>query len=123
VLCDKTLAEQAALQCGAADEIEVVTVCVAVVGGPSSTPAFPLSTSLILTPITGNRELCESMKELQSLLGSFPMVHVEDVCNTHIFLMQHPCAVGRYLCCSDAPTIADMADFFRKHHQPVHIAF
>ncbi|KAH9299311.1 hypothetical protein KI387_030993 [Taxus chinensis] len=119
----KTLAEQAALQCSADDEIEVVTVCVALVGGPSFTPTFPSSISQILTPITGNRELCETVNELQSLTGSIPMVHIEDVCHTHIFLMQHPFAVGRYLCCSDALTIADMADFFSKRHQPVHIAF
>ncbi|GLJ47150.1 hypothetical protein SUGI_0995510 [Cryptomeria japonica] len=116
----KTLAEQAALQYGEDNEIEVITVLAALVGGPSIAPT--LSSALItLTPITGNQECCEILTSYQSLMGSVPLVHVEDVCNAHMMLMEHPSARGRYLCCSDAPLIPDMADFFRKLYPEIPI--
>ncbi|XP_059068176.1 putative anthocyanidin reductase [Cryptomeria japonica] len=111
----KTLAEQAAPQFGAEEEIEVVTVLVAIVGGPSLTPiAFQ----------QWNRLLYEIMVlSSKSLLGSAPLVHVEDVCSAHIYLMEHPSAVGRYVCCSDPVTVADILNFFRKRYPEIPLAF
>ncbi|KAH7658189.1 Anthocyanidin reductase protein, partial [Dioscorea alata] len=35
---------------------------------------------------------------LQGLLGSEPLVHVDDVCEAHIFCMEKPSMAGRFLC-------------------------
>ncbi|XP_057860697.1 putative anthocyanidin reductase isoform X2 [Cryptomeria japonica] len=51
----KTLAEQAALLFGAEEEIEVVTVLVGMVGGPSLIPTIPGSVSVMLAPLTGTK--------------------------------------------------------------------
>ncbi|XP_057860713.2 putative anthocyanidin reductase [Cryptomeria japonica] len=120
----KTLAEQAALRFGVEEEIEVVTVLVGMVGGPSLTPTIPESVSMMLAPLTGNRLRYEIMiLSSKSLLGSAPLVHVEDVCSAHIYLMEHPSAVGRYVCCSDPVTVVDMLNFFRKRYPEIPLAF
>ena len=112
---------QEALQYGEDNEIEVVTLLVALVGGPSITPTFSSSALITLAPITGNQECCETLSSFQSLMGSIPLVHVEDVCKAHMMLMEHPFVWGHYVCYSDAPLIADMADFFRKLYPDIPI--
>ncbi|GLJ47148.1 hypothetical protein SUGI_0995470 [Cryptomeria japonica] len=119
----KTLAEQAALQYGMDNDMEVVTVLAALVGGSSITPTLSSSALITLAPITGNKECCDTLASFQSLMGSVPLVHVEDVCNAHMMLMEHPSARGRYVCCSDAPLIPDMADFFRKLYPEIPITW
>ncbi|GLJ46665.1 hypothetical protein SUGI_0983580 [Cryptomeria japonica] len=119
----KTLAEQAALRFGAEEEIEVVTVLVGMVGGPWLTPTVPGSVSSILASLTENRLLYEVTCSSKDLFGSVPLVHVEDVCSAHIYLMEHPSAAGRYVCCSDPVTVADMLNFFRKRYPEIPLAF
>ncbi|XP_059068175.1 putative anthocyanidin reductase [Cryptomeria japonica] len=103
----KTLAEEAALRYGTEEGIEVVTVLVGMVGGPSLTSTIPHSIPVMLAPLT----------------GSLPLVHVEDVCSAHMFLMEHPSAAGRYVCCSDPITVTDMLSFFRKRYPEIPLAF
>ncbi|GLJ47005.1 hypothetical protein SUGI_0992170 [Cryptomeria japonica] len=55
-------------------------------------------------------------------MGSVPFVHVEDVCNTSIFLMKNPNAHGRYVCCSDNVSLADMAEIFRQRCPSIPVA-
>ncbi|KAH9299393.1 hypothetical protein KI387_031075, partial [Taxus chinensis] len=118
----KTLAEEAALQYGKDEGLEVVTVAAGLVGGPSLAPTFESCSAFItLAPITGNQACYQILTEFQSLMGSIPFVHVEDVCNAHIFLMIHPSPWGRYVCCSNAIAIADMADLFRKRYPDMHV--
>ncbi|KAH9299731.1 hypothetical protein KI387_031413, partial [Taxus chinensis] len=119
----KTLAEQAALRYGEEEGIEVVTLLVAMVGGFSLAPGFPSSLSIILAPVTGNRACYETLVSSQFLMGSMLLVHLEDVCNAHIFLMEHPSAAGRYVCCSDSVTMADIADFFRRRYPETPLLF
>ncbi|XP_057869992.2 putative anthocyanidin reductase [Cryptomeria japonica] len=119
----KTLAEQAALRYGEEEEIEVVTVVLGMVGGPSLTPTIPGSVSTMLAPLSGNGLLYEILVSSKSMLGSAPLVHVEDVCSAHIYLMEHPSAAGRYVCCSDPVTVADMLNFFRKRYPEIPLAF
>lgn len=77
----KTLAEQAALQYGIDHGIEVVTIAPSLVAGPSLTPTFPSSIAQTLVPFTGNEQLYGCMKELQWLMGSVVLVHIEDLCS------------------------------------------
>lgn len=113
----KTLAEQAALQYGSEDHgIEVVTIAPAIVAGPFLTPTLPASIEQELPFITGNDEHFEWLRELHDIMGSILLVHTEDVCNAHIFLMEHPSARGRYICSSPPLTLREMEDFCAKRY-------
>lgn len=48
----KTLAEKAALEYGRDEQLQVITLLPALVGGPSFTPTFSLSSFTTLAPIT-----------------------------------------------------------------------
>lgn len=112
----KTLTEQAVLQYGSDHGIDVVTIVPSLVAGPSLTPTIPLSIAQTLTPITGNEQFCGYIKELQWLMGSIVLVHIEDLCSALIFLMEHPSAKGRYICSSEALSLQEMGDFCRKRY-------
>lgn len=112
----KTLAEQAALRYGIDHGIEVVTIAPSLVAGPSLTPAFPWSIAQTLVPITGNEQFYGYIKELQWLMGSVVLVHIEDLCSAHIFLMEHPFAKGRYICSSEALSLREIEDFCHKRY-------
>jgi len=34
-------------------------------------------------------------------MGSIALVHIEDICRAHLFLMEQPKAKGQYICCVD----------------------
>lgn len=112
----KTLTEQAVLQYGSEHGIDVVTILPSLVAGPSLTPTIPLSVAQILTPITGNEQFYGYIKELQWLMGSVVLVHIEDLCSALIFLMEHPSGKGRYICSSEALSLQEMGDFCRKRY-------
>lgn len=50
----------------------------------------------------------DSMASLRGLNG-ITAVHVDDVCNAHIYLFEHPLARGRYICSSQSFNICDIA--------------
>jgi len=112
----KTLAEQAALQYGSDHGIDVVTIAPSLVAGPFLTPTIPTSVALTLTPITGNEQFYGYTRELQWLMGSVVLVHIEDLCSAHIFLMEYPSAKGRYICSSEALSLHEMGDFCSKRY-------
>ncbi|KAL4191030.1 hypothetical protein AMTRI_Chr07g78760 [Amborella trichopoda] len=43
-------------------------------------------------------------------------VHVDDLCNAHIFLYEHPAAKGRYICSSHDKTILQLAKMMRERY-------
>ncbi|KAH9323360.1 hypothetical protein KI387_017999, partial [Taxus chinensis] len=94
----KTLAERAAWDYVNEHGLDMVTIIPALVAGPCITPMVPISIELALSPLTGNKGLFQGLKHMQMILGSVSMVHVEDVCNAHIFVMENASARGRYIC-------------------------
>uniref|UniRef100_A0A0E0LMZ2 NAD-dependent epimerase/dehydratase domain-containing protein n=1 Tax=Oryza punctata TaxID=4537 RepID=A0A0E0LMZ2_ORYPU len=77
---------------------EVVTLACAVVGGDTLQPYLWSTIPVIVSPLTGD-ELCHNaLKFLQALLGSVPLVHIDDVCDAHVFCMDQPSIAGRFLC-------------------------
>lgn len=40
-------------------------------------------------------------------------MHLDDLCNAHIYLYEHPDAKGRYICSSHAATIVEVAKLLR----------
>ena len=45
------------------------------------------------------------------VLMNISMVHVDDACSAHIFLLECPDAKGRYICSSDRLTLNEMSEF------------
>nr|AHM27144.1 dihydroflavonol 4-reductase [Angelonia angustifolia] len=102
----KYLAEKQAVEAAKLNNIEFISIIPPVVVGPFINPAFPPSLVTALSPITGNEAHYTIMKQ-----GQF--VHLDDICEAHIFLFEHPKADGRYICSSHDATIYDIARLIR----------
>nr|ABK27038.1 unknown [Picea sitchensis] len=115
----KTLAEKAALQFGKENpSLAVVSIVLPIVAGTSRTSTAPFSIHMVLSLITGNPQLYGSLLQARDgFLGdSVSLIHVQDVCNAHVFLMEHPTAEGRYICCGNATTIPELAHLISEHY-------
>eukprot|EP01018_Ginkgo_biloba_P011321 Gb_10030 [translate_table: standard] len=44
------------------------------------------------------------------------MVHIDDLCSAHIFLMEQKSVQGRYICSSINITLLQLADFLSKRY-------
>eukprot|EP01018_Ginkgo_biloba_P035200 Gb_09086 [translate_table: standard] len=119
----KTLAEQAAIKLGNENQIEVVSIAPALVGGPCLTPTLPRTTQTTLSPITGKGEYYEMLKSLRHVLGSIPLVHIDDVCNAQIFLMEQPSAQGRHICSSCSLDMNELVENFCKCYPQSNVQF
>ncbi|KAK8500537.1 hypothetical protein V6N12_037793 [Hibiscus sabdariffa] len=120
----KTLAEKEALRFdGEANanggKLEVVSLACGVVGGDTLLPFVPTSVAVIFSQLTGSWPAFVGLEYMEQLLGSVPMVHIDDVCEAHVICMEKPSMAGRFICAAANPTIAQIAAYFR-HHYPQH---
>ncbi|KAJ4701972.1 Dihydroflavonol 4-reductase [Melia azedarach] len=102
----KTLAEKAAWKFAEENNIDFVSIIPTLVVGPFLMPSMPPSLITALSPITRNEDHYHIIKQ-----GQF--VHLDDLCNAHIYLYEHPDAKGRYICSSHAATIVEVAKLLR----------
>ncbi|XP_002509938.2 putative anthocyanidin reductase [Ricinus communis] len=116
----KTLAEKEVLMYNQKEDggkLEVVTLACGLVGGETILSHVPLSVQVINSQITGHLfGYYHGLSFLQEVLGSIPIVHVDDVCEAHIFCMENPSMKGRFLCSVANPTSRDIALYFEKHY-------
>jgi len=115
----KTLAEKAALQFGKENPpLAVVSIVLPIVAGPCMTSTAPLSIHMALCMITGNPHLYASLLQAKhSFLGTaVSFIHVQDACNAHVLLMEHPVAEGRYICGGNSSTISELAHIISEHY-------
>ena len=101
---------------------EVVTLACGLVGGETVLPYVTSSSEAILSLLTGNLFSLNALKFLQELLGSIPLVHIEDVCRAHIFCMEKPSMKGRFLCAATNPTIREIAIYLQEKLSEYQIA-
>lgn len=95
---------------------EVVTLACGLVGGETIQPVLWSSIPIIVAPLTGNEAYHNAFKFMQALLGSVPLVHIEDACEAHLFCMDRPAMAGRFLCSAGYPSMQDyVARFAAKH--------
>uniref|UniRef100_A0A6N2MVG6 NAD-dependent epimerase/dehydratase domain-containing protein n=1 Tax=Salix viminalis TaxID=40686 RepID=A0A6N2MVG6_SALVM len=115
----KTLAEKEVLsynEIGGA-KLEVVSLACGLVGGETILSHISSSVQVILSPISGNIfGYYEGLKFLEELLGSVPLVHIDDVCEAHIFCMEKPSMKGRFLCSAADPTASEIKTHLEKNH-------
>ncbi|PSS06053.1 Dihydroflavonol 4-reductase [Actinidia chinensis var. chinensis] len=103
----KTLAEKAAWEAAKENNIDFISIIPTLVVGPFIMPTFPPSLITALSPITGNEPHYSIIKQ-----GQF--IHLDDLCESHIFLFENPKAEGRYICSSHDATIFDLAKMMRE---------
>nr|AEX88625.1 dihydroflavonol 4-reductase [Lycium ruthenicum] len=103
----KILAEKAAMEEAKKNNIDFISIIPPLVVGPFITPTFPPSLITALSLITGNEAHYCIIKQGQ-------YVHLDDLCEAHIFLYEHPKAEGRYICSSHHAIIYDVAKIVRQ---------
>ncbi|MED6184947.1 hypothetical protein PIB30_052380 [Stylosanthes scabra] len=116
----KTVAERELLSYGDG-RMEVVSLACGLVGGDTLLSEIPLSVSVLISQITDN-ELCyQSLKYLEDLLGKIPIVHLEDVCEAHIFCLEAPSISGRFLLANSYASPSDIATYYVQNYTEFHL--
>ncbi|RDX76637.1 hypothetical protein CR513_43352 [Mucuna pruriens] len=110
----KLLTEEAAFQFAKENGIDLVSVITSTVAGPFFTANVPTSVKVLLSPLTGETEYFKILSAVNARMGSIALVHIEDICIAHIFLMEHDKAEGRYICSSQSCTLSNMATLLSK---------
>ncbi|XP_016445235.1 vestitone reductase-like [Nicotiana tabacum] len=106
----KTLTEKAALEFAEKNGIDFVTVIPTWIHGPFITPQIPGSVRSSMEMILGHQN--NSM----NYPAVVPFVHVDDVTNAHIFLLDYPNAKGRYICSAVEITREKLAEFLTTRY-------
>ncbi|XVE58036.1 hypothetical protein DITRI_Ditri04bG0137900 [Diplodiscus trichospermus] len=114
----KILAEKEALSYNDIPEsnLEVVSLPCGLVGGETLLSFVPLSVEVMFSQLIGKLATFKGLQLMEELLGSVPIIHIEDVCDAHIFCMEKPSMKGRYICAAANPTIRDIATYFQQKY-------
>ena len=99
---------------GESPAFEVVTLPLGLVAGDTVLGHVPETIESAASPVSRNEAYSGLPRILQQLLGSLPLVHVDDVCDALVFCMERPSAAGRFLCAAAYPTIHDVAGHFAE---------
>ncbi|KAH7839762.1 hypothetical protein Vadar_008476 [Vaccinium darrowii] len=122
----KTLAEKEVLSYNEIEngKLEVVSLPCGLVGGDNTLLSkLPLSVNAFLSQITGNLSLYDSLRFLQELLGSIPLVHIDDVCEAHIFCMEKESLRGRFLCTAVDTNVQEIASYYQENYPLFKISY
>ncbi|XP_058753297.1 putative anthocyanidin reductase [Vicia villosa] len=112
----KLLTEEAAFKFAKENGIDLVSVITTTVAGPFFTANVPASVKVLLSPLTGETENYKILSAVNARMGSIALVHIEDICNAHIFLMEHANAEGRYICSTQSCTLSNLAAQLSKEY-------
>ncbi|CAA6671257.1 unnamed protein product [Spirodela intermedia] len=105
----KTLAERAAWDFAEKNNIDFISIIPTLVNGPFIMPTMPPSMLTALALITRN-------EPHYSILNPVQFVHLDDLCNAHIFLFENPEANGRYICSSHDVTLTELSRMLKKRY-------
>lgn len=104
-------------------KLEVVSIPCGLVGGKTLLPYLPTSVEVLLSPFIGSQSIhINSLMYLQEVIGSIPLVHVDDVCEAHIFCMEQQSMRGRFLCAVSNPTLKDIALYYHQNYPQFEIS-
>ncbi|KAH9323363.1 hypothetical protein KI387_018002, partial [Taxus chinensis] len=115
----KTVAEKAALKFAKEHNIDMVTIIPVTVVGHFLTSTVPTSIQVLMSLITGDAKFYGVAKAVETRLGCLPIVHIEDICNAHIFLMDHhlqQITGERYICSAHSCTISNLKCFLSQRY-------
>ncbi|XP_038896232.1 putative anthocyanidin reductase [Benincasa hispida] len=116
----KTLTEKELLKFGESKEsegLEVVTLVCGLISGESPhRPSPALTTIITFSQFIDESEPFKLLRYLEELDGKVPLVHIDDVCDAHIFCMEQSSIHGRFLCATSFLSSSDIANCYRLHH-------
>ncbi|XP_058219962.1 putative anthocyanidin reductase isoform X5 [Rhododendron vialii] len=126
----KLLTEEAAFQFAKQNKVDLVSVITTTVAGSFLTKTVPASVRVLLSPITGDPMFSNILiwvrtgdpmfssilSAVNSRMGSIALVHVEDICSAHMFLMEHARAEGRYICSARSCVMCELVDHLAKEY-------
>ncbi|XBH98124.1 hypothetical protein VPH35_127685 [Triticum aestivum] len=96
---------------------EVVTLPLGLVSGDTLLGRVTEALEVAVSPASGNESRFGFMRLLQTVAGSVPLVHVDDVCAALVFCMERPSPVsGRFLCAAAYPNIHDVVDHYASKY-------
>ncbi|KFK31813.1 hypothetical protein AALP_AA6G162000 [Arabis alpina] len=105
----KTLAEKAAWDYAKEQGLDFISIIPTLVIGPFITTSMPPSLITALSPVTRN-------EAHYSIIRQGQYVHLDDLCNAHIFLYEQALAKGRYVCSSHDATILTISELMRQKY-------
>ncbi|XVE77259.1 hypothetical protein DITRI_Ditri13aG0047800 [Diplodiscus trichospermus] len=115
----KTLSEKELLRYDG--KLEVVSLVCGLVGGETLLSSMPGSVGVLISQPTKNKMCYYALRYMEELMGKVPILHIEDVCNAHIFCMETPSIRGRFLCASAYLSTAEIASHYRKNYRDIEI--
>ncbi|KAJ7962538.1 Anthocyanidin reductase-like [Quillaja saponaria] len=120
-LQSKTLTEQEILSYGhqkIGGGLEVVSLACGLVGGRDTLLSFtPLTVAVLISQLTNNANFYKSLKYMEELLGKIPVIHLDDVCEAHIFCMENNQPMnGRFLCASSFVSTSEIATYYLQNY-------
>lgn len=122
----KTTAEQEVLRYNEVEDakLEVVTLACGLVGGDNTVlSCVPSSVEVMDSQITKSEfGYNHGLMFMQQILGSIPIVHIDDVCEAHIFCIERPKIKGRFLCAVANTNTLEIATYFTQHYPEFNIA-
>jgi len=91
---------------------EVVTLPLGLVAGDTVLGRAPETLEHAVAPASRSEAGFAFLRLLQRLLGSLPLVHVDDACDALVLCAERPSVAGRFICAAAYPTIHDVAAHF-----------
>lgn len=96
--------------------LEVVSLPCGLVGGNTLLSSIPSSAAILISQLTNMANEQRMLNFLEELLGKIPVVHIDDVCEAHIFCMEKDSINGRFLCGSSYISSPEIANHYRQHY-------
>ncbi|XP_019054416.1 PREDICTED: dihydroflavonol 4-reductase-like [Nelumbo nucifera] len=102
--------------------MEVVSLACGLVGGETVLSYLPESMALLISQALNHPFAYQMLRFLEALLGKVPVIHIEDVCEAHVFCMEKPSVTaGRFLCASAYLSTKEIAHYIRQYYPELHI--
>ncbi|OMO64334.1 NAD-dependent epimerase/dehydratase [Corchorus capsularis] len=108
--------------------LEVVSLPCGLIAGDTILPYTPSTVGILLSQLTEISQLpqisplTQHLKFLEQVLGKVPVVHINDVCEAHIFCMENPSITsGRFLCASSFVSVAEIALCYQLNYPEFHV--
>ncbi|KAM3338442.1 putative anthocyanidin reductase [Capsicum galapagoense] len=117
----KTTCEKEILDFGK-DGFEVVSLDCGLVGGTTIMSNISGSMAGILSAVAGDEICYKQLRFIEEVNGKVPVVHIEDVCEAHIFAMENSDSMnGRFLCASSFVSSAEIAGYYQEKYPQFHV--
>ncbi|KAJ6301035.1 hypothetical protein OIU77_015357 [Salix suchowensis] len=72
--------------------------------------------SVVTTTVAGDTKLFSILSAVNARMGSIALVHIEDICDAHIFLMEQARAEGRYICCAHSCEMSQLINHLAEEY-------